>query len=330
MADEKRKAPMSLRLKVLLGMAGLLLIAAVWLVVHPPNGLKSAVSQVNVLSLPVPGGFEAAWGGLDTLPEPAFMAAGGKGTLWVMGGPPQAAYLKVIQPDGTIAFAAGESSPAGFGLIGPLAEDPRGFLYHSDAHRVQKLDFHGTMIGEVLPGGTEGLTKTAQGPMGLALDEAGNLYVAETLNHRVQKLGPQGEYLAHWGHALTETAAEWQPYAVAAGGGHVYVSDMAGNGIDIFDSAGNSGSAWTGEEETAVDGFHGVNQVALRPDGRILVSEPNRVMEFGTDGVLTGMWVGGEEAGWNSAGVSAGSDGRVYVLDKKHHRVLVGREAPEL
>src|SRR5688572_5952508 len=36
-------------------------------------------------------------------------------------------------------------------------------------------------------------------PQGVAVDEQGNVYVADTRNHRIQKLSPQGDPLAMWG-----------------------------------------------------------------------------------------------------------------------------------
>jgi heat shock protein HslJ len=37
------------------------------------------------------------------------------------------------------------------------------------------------------------------GPLGVAVDEQGNFYVADTFNHRIQKLSAAGEPLAQWG-----------------------------------------------------------------------------------------------------------------------------------
>jgi DNA-binding beta-propeller fold protein YncE len=37
------------------------------------------------------------------------------------------------------------------------------------------------------------------GPNDVVLDDQGNVYVAEVLNHRIQKLSPAGKPLAAWG-----------------------------------------------------------------------------------------------------------------------------------
>ncbi len=60
----------------------------------------------------------------------------------------------------------------------------------------------------------------------MAVDGQGNLYVADTFNHRMQKLSPAGEPLAQW---RTEGAGPVQfsvPSGVAVDGqGNIYVAD---------------------------------------------------------------------------------------------------------
>lgn len=298
--------------------------------VKVPGLIQNLGSQLKLASGSPPAGFEASWGSASDLPEPDAMAVDSLGALWVMGGPHVSKYLKIIRSDGSIVWAAGEQSPTQFGFSGPIVHDARGFLYHSDMgfHTVEKLDQQGTRIGTVLAPGNEALTGTAHGPAGMAMDEAGNLYVAEMYNNRIQKLGPEGEYVTHWMHPVSESAGSWQPYGVAAGQGKVYVSSQNGTGIEIFDQMGGYLGNWNGQEDPRVGAFQSVSHVAIRPDGRILVSDYGRVMEFSPQRTLLGLWKAGEEAGWDAGPVAAASDGRVFIMDKRHNRILVGREAP--
>src|SRR6266480_4027196 len=60
-----------------------------------------------------------------------------------------------------------------------------------------------------------------QGPAGVAIDAAGNVYVADAGNARVQKFTGTGTYLAQWG-----TLGYGDPFDVATdGAGDVYVAD---------------------------------------------------------------------------------------------------------
>ncbi len=308
-----------------------LLGGGAYFVFRLPQAFKSINVQFGARTLTTPEQFEASFGNSTTLPEPDSIALDSSGALWVMGGPHINKYLKIIRPDGSIVFAAGENGPVEFGFVGPIVVDPRGFLYHSDIgfHTVRKLDQTGARLATVLGPSQEGLTGTAHGPAGLALDEGGNLYVAEIFNHRVQKLGPDGEYVTHWGHPLTETATAWEPFTLAAGRGRVYAGSQNDRTIHIFDSVGNSLATWTGTEDSRVNGFSHVRQIALRPDGRVLIADTDRVLEFSEERVLLGIWQGGEKAGWYAHGVAA-ADGRVYILDQTNNRILVTRNPPTL
>src|SRR5207342_3372457 len=84
--------------------------------------------------------------------------------------------------------------------------DPAGNLYRSDAGSdiVQKIDTSGrvtTIAGRPSPFGTAGsfagdggpaTNASFYNPRGLALGPDGSLYVADSLNHRIRKITPDG------------------------------------------------------------------------------------------------------------------------------------------
>ncbi len=63
-------------------------------------------------------------------------------------------------------------------------------------------------------------------PMGIAVDNEGNVYVADARNQRVQKFTPQGEFLVTYGTPGTGPGQFEKPVDVAVDAdGAVYVSD---------------------------------------------------------------------------------------------------------
>jgi hypothetical protein len=83
-------------------------------------------------------------------------------------------------------------------------------------------------------------------PRGLATDQVGNLYVADTKNSRIQKLSPTGEVLAVWGQQGEEPGQFKDPHGIAVGpDGSVYVADTWNHRVQKFDSNGKLIKAWS-------------------------------------------------------------------------------------
>src|SRR3712207_6604049 len=92
------------------------------------------------------------------------------------------------------------------------------------------------------------------GAGGVAVDSAGNVYVADPGNHRVQKFTSSGSYLRKWGTAGAGNGQFAAPTALTAdGSGNIYVADTGNSRIQTFDSVGtflnSCGSAGSGNNE---------------------------------------------------------------------------------
>ena len=83
------------------------------------------------------------------------------------------------------------------------------------------------------------------GPAGLALDTAGNVYVTDSLNDRVQVFDQNGAFLRQWGGSGTGDGEFDELYGIAIDGSdNVYVSDFYNARVEKFDSNGTFITSW--------------------------------------------------------------------------------------
>ena len=138
----------------------------------------------------------------------------------------------------TMGFADGTGTSAKFKSPSGVALDASGNLYvaESSNHKIRKITPAGVV--STLAGSTDGFadgTGTAaqfNSPSGVALDASGNLYVAESSNHKIRKITPAGAVTTIAGSTRgfadgTATAAQfYSPHGVAVDAlGNVYVAD---------------------------------------------------------------------------------------------------------
>ncbi|MEW5852610.1 MAG: NHL repeat-containing protein [Myxococcota bacterium] len=117
------------------------------------------------------------------------------------------AKIRSIDADGVVGTAAGStaghadgSAPtARFNAPGGVAADGAGNIYIADTdnHLIRKLAANGqvsTLAGSGEPGSCDGVGAEAafRFPRGVAVDADGNVYVADTLNHLIRKITPDG------------------------------------------------------------------------------------------------------------------------------------------
>jgi sugar lactone lactonase YvrE len=77
-------------------------------------------------------------------------------------------------------------------------------------------------------------------PSDIAVDQTGNIFIADTQNHRIQKLSPTGEYLGQWGSVGSGEGEFNTPLHISiANSGNIYVSDWGNYRVQVFSESFN-------------------------------------------------------------------------------------------
>ena len=204
---------------------------------------------------------------------------------------------------GDIDGTGGPTGSAEFAAPCAVAVDTSGNLYVADRanNRIRLIDRdgnvttfsgNGSLGSDDGTGGRDGSAQFAQ-PSGVAVDAAGNVYVADTANVRIRKLDPHG-------NATTLAGNGQNGYVDGTGGpvgsaefglvyslavdqhGNVYASDHDHNRVrlvnaagDVTTLAGNGKQGFadgTGGPEGAAE-FYGPTGIAVDAAGRIYVAD---------------------------------------------------------
>jgi sugar lactone lactonase YvrE len=138
----------------------------------------------------------------------------------------------------------GYGPDAAFGAAEGLVFDARGNLYMADSYysvirKISPADTMTTVAGTGSFGSNNGLGKAAsfRGPSGLAIDKAGNIYIADAGNNQIRKMAPDGTVTTFAGSGAqgradgpASTATFFAPKDVAVDAkGNVYVTDQLNN-----------------------------------------------------------------------------------------------------
>ena len=127
-------------------------------------------------------------------------------------------------------------------------------------------------------------------PENLALDAAGNIFVSDKDNHRVQKFSSTGVFQFAFGGLGSGDGQLMTPRGIAVHpNGDIYVCDWGNHRMQVFDSAGTYKFKWGvwGSED---DNFIGVQEVDFDADGNVLTVEwdqsTNRIKRMNPNGVF--------------------------------------------
>lgn len=285
--------------------------------------------------------------------------------------------IRMLGTDGTVSTVAGSgdyglaigSGPsAAFAFPSAVAVGPDDNVYVADTynHRICKVTRPAVpggvwtvtnLAGTGIAGWVEGAGTVARFnfPYGLALDPDGNVYVADSLNHRIRKVTPAGAVSTFAGFGTAgfrddpnAAAAEFDtPQGVAIVGGSLYVADTFNDRIRKVAAVGNLAgevSTVAGSSAGFADGtgaaarFDTPSGIATDGAGSLYVADEqnHRIRQLTLAGEVTtvaGTGVEGLHNGKSNVarfkaptGVAVGLDGNLVVADSRNHvlrRILI-------
>jgi sugar lactone lactonase YvrE len=265
---------------------------------------------------------------------------------------------------------AGDGGPATAALLnGPfdVAFDGAGNLYFSDTfnHRIRRVDAQSGVITTVAGDGQAGyagdggpaVRASLNEPYGIAIDRAGNIFIADRLNRRVRRvdaasgiittLAGTGEaaYSGDGGPAARAGLAEPNGLAFDAAQRHLYITDVADHRVRIVDLvAGTIATfAGTGKAEHSGDGgpardagIFGARAVKLGADGTVYILERQgsslRAVDPATGIITTIAGTGARGYGGDGGPALAAvfdapkemaieRDGSILIVDTENHAI---------
>lgn len=165
-------------------------------------------------------------------------------------------------------------------------------------------------------------------PLGIAVADAGDVYVADSMNDAILHFTSDGAYVGTWG-ATGQGPGEFnKPSGLAvADTGQVFVADSMNNRIQVFDANGAYLDHW-GTVGHNNGEFSRPTGLAFNDSGKLLVADTfnDRVQKFSMDGTyLTQFGEPGDRGGQfnKPVGVAVGPNGRIYVTDNGNRRVEI-------
>jgi sugar lactone lactonase YvrE len=259
-----------------------------------------------------------------------------------------AGVVTTLAGSGNQALADGTGASASFIFPYGVAADAAGNVYVADygnnaIRRVTAAGVVTTLAGSGISGSTNGTGAAAsfRGPTSVAVDAAGNVYVADVHNNLIRKISTAGVVTTLAGSGTsgstngTGTSASFNyPAGVAVdAAGNVYVADSGNNLIRKITASGvvttfaGNGTAGSVNGTGISASFNNPAGLAIDPSGNVYVADylNNLIRKITAAGVVTTFAGSGTQGSVNGAGASASfkgpasvavdAAGNVYVAD---------------
>jgi RHS repeat-associated protein len=237
--------------------------------------------------------------------------------------------IRKVDTNGIITTVAGNGNRDFSGDGGPATDaglDPGGVAVDSAGNifildyynrRIRKVDTSG-IITTVAGNGYDGFsgdggpaTDAGFNPRGLAMDSAGNIFIADWFNHRVRKVNTSGIITTVAGNGYdgfsgdggpATNASLSMPYGVAVdNAGNIFIADQSNYRIRRVDTsgiittvAGNGYGGFSGDGGPATDAGFDPRGLATDSAGNIFIVDSSRIRKVGPPSVFAASMVGGD------------------------------------
>ena len=267
--------------------------------------------------------------------------------------------IRRITTGGSVSTFAGTAGPAGStdgtggsaSFSGPagVAADGSGNVYVADAGNssIRKISSGGTVTTFAGSSGTAGSTDGTGGvarfnaPEGIAVDTAGNIYVADTNNNTIRKITSGGTVTTLAGAAGQTGSADGPggaarfngPYALAVDpSGNVYVADLFNATIRKIDTSGNvttlagaAGKTGFTDGTGALARFNQPYGITVDNSGFVYVADTyNRAIRMVSPGGSVQTLNGSATRFYYPQGIAVDGSGNLYVADGDNQDVSLG------
>ena len=163
-------------------------------------------------------------------------------------------------------------------------------------------------------------------PHGIAADSAGNIFISDTNNGRIEKFSPTGTFITSIGSKGTGYGQLGDPNGIAIDrAGNIYVAEASNHRIQKVTPDGSFVAEWKGPDP----GFYGPRKIAMAPDQSFYVVDQGhtRIVKFDQNfKPLTTWGAKGNGDGQFDDPTSVAVDpvtNKVYVADPRNQRIQV-------
>jgi uncharacterized protein (TIGR03663 family) len=261
--------------------------------------------------------------------KPVGLAVDAEGNLYV--GDSGNDRVQKFDPEGVFIAEVGSLGDGDGEFNEPwgVAVDSEGNLYVADTwnNRIQKFDRDLNFVTKWGQPASDVLNPKPYefwGPRDVAIDAAGNVWVADTGNSRVLEFTSDGTFLASLGEPGSGTRQLREPVGIAiAPNGDIIVADAWNSRIQRFDSQFNPVvqfpmPGWVPDDPSTKP------YLVLAPDDSIIASDTthNRVLRIGADGTILSILEGlGETALVSPTGLALDERGFLYISSSGANQV---------